>query len=132
MLMTITRHVWQVILAALALSATGRASADWLATDPGTPISVQLNMDGTLVIRPVGGSWTHPVCANTAAAVIGDGDLLGGRPLAEARRNQRAGLVHEWLFAAATSGSLVNLFADPEICDSLGRPVVRNIRVQAP
>ena len=130
--MTIGKHVWQVILAALALSATGMASADWLATDPGTPISVQLNMDNTLVIRPVGGSWTHPVCANTGAAVIGDGNLLDGRPLAEQSRNVRLGLVREWLLAAATSGSLVNLFADPEICDSLGRPVIRNIRVQAP
>lgn len=130
--MNTNRRVWKVILAALALSATEMASADWLATDPGTPISVQLNMDNTLVIRPVGGSWTHPVCANTEAAVIGDGDLLGGRPVAQENRNYRLGLVYEWLLAAATSGSLVNLFADPEICDSRGRPVVRNIRIQGP
>ncbi len=37
---------WRLCLAVLALSATGAAKADWLAADPGTPISLQMNTNG--------------------------------------------------------------------------------------
>jgi hypothetical protein len=46
----------RVTLAALALIAAGVAKADWLAADPGTPISLQINVDGVLVAAAANGS----------------------------------------------------------------------------
>ena len=59
---------WRVFIAALALSVTGVTKADWLAEDPGTPISLVLTKSGTLVVRPLGGTWSHPLCEDVKAA----------------------------------------------------------------
>jgi hypothetical protein len=114
----------QGLLAVLVLSVAGTASADWLAADPGTKISLQVNVDGALVVRPLGGAWTHPVCGDVTAAEFRDlyphypGGYHGG--------------IREMLIAAAATGSLVNVFAESDQCDAHGHPIVRNIRVQGP
>jgi hypothetical protein len=108
------------LLAAIALSVAGTASADWLAVDPGTPISLQVNTNGALVVRPLGGAWTHPVCPDVTAAEL------------KANTINSYQLVREILIEAATSGSVVNIFAFADECDEHGHPIVRNIRVQGP
>ena len=117
--------VWQAVLTAAVLSAPGTANADWLAADPGTPISLQLNVNGTLVVRPVGGTWTHAVCPDATAAELTTYRIY--QHTAEFINRAR-----EILVAAAASGSIVNVFADAEVCDEHGHPVIRNLRVQGP
>ena len=114
---------WRVFLATLALSATGAAKADWLAADPGTPISLVLTKSGTLVVRPLGGTWSHPLCEDVTAAEF---------PYHYANNERPYALGTEMLIAAAANGSLVNLFAEPDECDDHGHPVIRNVRIQAP
>jgi hypothetical protein len=108
------------MLAATALLATGSASADWLAADPGTPISLQVNTNSALVVRPLGGAWTHPVCPDVTAAELHGNDISSSQ------------LLREILIKAATSGSVVNIFAFDDECDEHGHPIIRNIRVQGP
>src|SRR6188508_1759936 len=47
---------FRLYAACIGLVLAGTASADWLAVDPGTPISVQINSDGTAVVRPLVGT----------------------------------------------------------------------------
>ena len=115
---------WRVWLAIVTLSASGMAKADWLAADPGTPISLQMNTNWTLVVRPLGGTWTHPVCGDVSAAVFRN--PYPHYPLGY------YGVITEMLIAAAANGSLVNVFAEAEECDANGHPVIRNVRIQAP
>jgi len=107
----------QFILAALLLSAAGSANAVWLAADPGTIISVQLNRDGVVVVRPIGGTWSHPVCPDVTAA-----EVTGMKGSAAA----------DFLIAAVANGLLVNVNALADECDEHGHPIIRNVRVQAP
>ena len=46
---------WRLCLAVLALSATGAAKADWLAADPGTPISLTATRDGIIIFGHLAG-----------------------------------------------------------------------------
>src|SRR5262245_6699313 len=48
----------------------GTATASYLAPDPGTQISIQLNAHDVLVVRPVGGVWSHGLCPDVTAAVL--------------------------------------------------------------
>ena len=111
-------RVGSAILAAVALTAAGTASADWLAADPGTAISLQLNRNG-FVIRPIGGAWSHAVCGDVTAAEL-------------PRDLPNHSFAVDMLLAAAANGSLVNLFAEADACDEHGHPVVRNVRIQGP
>ena len=99
-----------------ALAFAGLAQADFLAADPGTPVSVQVNQNGSLVVRPVGGTWTHPLCSDVSGA------LLLARPYRP--------LLINALIAAAANGSIVNIEAEAESCSVHGYPLVRNIRIQ--
>ncbi len=111
-------------LVAIALSAAGAANADWLAADPGTKISLHAAINGQLVIRPVGGTWTHPVCSDPTSAELVFNLWRHGQG--------RDGLNRELLIQAALTGSTVSIFADPNICDEHGHPVVKIVRVQGP
>jgi hypothetical protein len=108
----------RAVLAAIALTVSASACADWLAADPGTPISLQLNRNGTLVIRPLSGTWSHPTCGDVTAAEY------------SAKSHAQHLLAMDMLIAAAANGSLVNVYAEPDTCDEHGHPVVYNIRVQ--
>jgi hypothetical protein len=108
------------MLAAVALSAAGSAGADWLAVDPGTPISLQVNTNSALVVRPLGGAWTHPVCPDVTAAELHGNNISSSQ------------LIRDILIEAATSGSVVNIFAFDDECDEHGHPIIRNVRVQGP
>ncbi len=116
-----TQYGWRVALTVIALSVAGIARADWLAADPGTKISLQLNSDHVLVFRPVGGTWTHPTCPDVTAVALNY--LTRSSQYAEFR---------EYLVEAAMHGSIVNIFAGTDECDERGRPIIRNIRVQGP
>ena len=50
--------------------AATTAGADYLAADPGTQVSIQLNSSDVIVVRPVGGDWTHSLCPDVTAAVL--------------------------------------------------------------
>jgi len=119
------KHTVTCLLAALVLSAVGSANADWLAADPGTPISLQVNKDGAFVVRPVGGAWTHAVCADVTAAEFSWDETYPVDP----RHDQ---FTIELLALAAANGSRVNLFAEPERCDEHGHPVFHIVRIQGP
>jgi hypothetical protein len=116
-------HAWGAFLAAPALLVATVAHADWLAADPGTPISLQINVNGDLVARPIGGAWSHPLCSDVTAA-----ELSSHRP----GYPQSIQRLTEMLIAAAASGSLVNVFAEADECDEHGHPVIRNLRIQGP
>jgi len=114
----------QALLAALTFLVAGNASAEWLAPDPGTKISLHVAIDGNLVIRPIGGTWTHGSCSDPTSAEhrFGLWKFGYGRDL----------LNKELLIQAALAGSVVNIFADPDLCDEHGHPFVKIVRVQGP
>lgn len=116
------------MLAGIALSVAGTASADWLAADPGTPINLQLNQDGALVVRPIGGTWSHAVCTDVSAAELPPPSAANRFPAPLSYRQ----LARELLIAAVSNGAVVNIFAEADVCDEHGHPIIRNIRVQAP
>jgi len=109
--------------AVLALATSGVARADWLAADPGTAISLQLNASGVYVVRPIGGTWSHLLCSDVTAAVLTEDN----QPLF--RKFDR---LVDMLVAAAATGSIVNIYAEPDQCHSNGFPLVRNVRIQGP
>ena len=106
-------------MAGSALSFAALAHADWLAADPGTPISLQVNVNGDFVVRPIGGTWSHPLCSDTSAAEL---DRFSGGPAYVHNR--------DLLIAAAAHGSIVNIFAYADECDEHGHPLIRIIRIQ--
>jgi hypothetical protein len=124
--MSEARFSWRAAAAALALSAPAIANGDWLAADPGTPINLQLNQDGALIVRPIGGGWAHPVCPDVTAAELPPPSANNRYPAPLSYRQ----LARDLLIAAATSGSVVNILAEADVCDEHGHPIIRNIRVQ--
>jgi len=121
-------HATQALLGIVALAAAGSASAEWLAADPGTPINLQLNQDGALVVRPIGGTWTHALCTDVTAAELPPPAANNRFPAPLSYRQ----LARDLLIAAVSNGSVVNIFAEADVCDEHGHPIIRNIRVQAP
>ena len=112
----------RAIVTALALSTGAPASADWLAVDPGTEIALQVNSNGALVVRPVGGIWSHPLCSDVSLAVL-------KRTVETA--NSYDAMVQTLSIAAAT-GSLVNVNAAPDTCHENGYPLIISVRIQSP
>jgi hypothetical protein len=101
---TRTQRAGRVAAATLALAAAGDACADWLAGDPGTPISVQINPNGGVVIRPLGATWSQALCSDVTAAVLREPPHI--LPHAGSRSYD---LLVDVLVTAAANGSLVNL-----------------------
>lgn len=104
----------------MAVSLTSNvAAADYLAADPGTQVSIQLNKGGALVVRPLGGTWSHPVCADLTAAVLSTSHLIS-------TDYQR---VYDLLLLAGTNGRLVNLRVSDTECHANGFPLIESLRV---
>ena len=108
--------------AVLSLLASSTASADWLAVEPGTKISLQINVNGTIVLRPIGGTWSHPLCSDVTGAVV----------LRNYWRSDKVDGLLQMLTAAATEGSFVNLNALEDRCFDNGFPIIRGVKIQAP
>jgi hypothetical protein len=99
-----------MIAALLAMVVTSEiAFADWLAAQPGTQVSVQVNKNGTIIVRPIGGTWSHPVCPDVSAAVLVQKQF---GPFLESAVLDRIYLL---LQTAAANGSTVNVFAHPDL-----------------
>jgi hypothetical protein len=111
--------------AALALAGVSDARADWLAVDPGTPVSVQINPSGGVVIEPIGGTWSHAVCSDVTAAV------LRATPK-HASADTNYDLLLDILITAAANGSLVNLNTLTDSCHAAGYPLVIAVKIQGP
>ena len=109
-------------IALLAFLASSTASADWLAADPGTKISLQINSNGTIILRPIGGTWSHSLCSDVTGAVV----VRQSFPYDKIESLLRI------LTAAATEGSLVNLNALPDTCYVNGFPMIIGVKIQAP
>ena len=110
-----------VCTAVLSLLASGTASADWLAFEPGTKISVQVNVGGTIVVRPIGGTWSHPLCSDVTGAVV----------LEMYWHSDKMDDLLQILTTAATAGSLVNFNALEDTCYANGFPIIRGLKIQA-
>ena len=111
-----------VCMAVLSLLASSTASADWLAVEPGTKISLQINVHGTIVVRPIGGIWSHPLCSDVTGAVVLELDW----------HSDKMDDLLQILTTAATAGSLVNFNALEDTCYSNGFPIIRGVKIQAP
>ena len=122
--MTNKAACFTLLLAGSLAAAT--AGADYLAPDPGTQISIQFNAGGVLVVRPVGGVWSHPLCPDVTAAVWAPDylprDRYGGL-------NPDIGPVSVWLVEAAMNGRSVNLRVSDTLCHPNGYPLIVSLRV---
>lgn len=124
--MTILKRIVQRTLFAVLLSIPllpSLANADWLAADPGTSISFQLNRNGLVLVRPVNGTWSHPVCTDVSAAVLVE-DHFG--PFLDSDVFER---LFDLLKLAAVNGSVVNVFANPDACHTQGFPLIQAARL---
>ncbi len=110
-----------VLLAMILMSEI--TVADWLAAQPGTQVSVQVNKNGTIIVRPVNGTWSHPVCPDVSAAVLVENQF---GPFLEPAVLDRIYLL---LQAAAANGSTVNVFAHPDLCHTQGFPLIQAARL---
>lgn len=102
-----------LLLASSLAAAT--AGADYLAPDPGTQISLQYNSNGAIVVRPVGGVWTHPLCPDVTAAVL--------------TPSYFGGTVWQLLIQAAMNGRSVNLRVSDTECHANGYPLIESLRI---
>src|SRR6185295_5657626 len=106
--------------------AAATATADYLAPDPGTQISIQLNSSNVIVVRPVGGVWTHSLCPDVTAAVLSRGHFTRpGHGLEE--RNLIYETVWELLVQAAMNGRSVNLQVSDTVCHGNGYPLIESL-----
>lgn len=99
------------------------ASADWLAAHPGTTVSLQVNRNGLVVIRPVNGTWSHPVCTDVSAAVLVENHF---GPFLDSEVFER---LFDVLKLAAANGSVINVFANPDTCHPQGFPLIQATRL---
>lgn len=117
---------FSLLLAGSLAAAT--AAGDFLAPDPGTQISIQLNSRDVIVVRPVGGVWTHSLCPDVTAAVLSRSHF--SRPshgLTETNLNYDT--VWELLVQAAMNGRSVNLQVSDTICHGNGYPLIESLRI---
>jgi hypothetical protein len=108
--------------------AAASARADYLAPDPGTQISIQLNSRNVIVVRPVGGVWSHGLCPDVTAAVLSRSHFT--RPshgLTES--NLIYDTVWELLVQAAMNGRSVNLQVSDTVCHGNGYPLIESLRI---
>ena len=112
-----------LLLAGSLAAATARA--DYLAPDPGTQVSIQLNSRDVIVVRPVGGVWTHSLCPDVTAAVLTASHF--GRDLPDTRLLFKT--VWELLVQAAINGRSVNLQVSDTVCHSNGYPLIESLRI---
>jgi hypothetical protein len=101
------------------------AGADYLAPDPGTRISIQYNFNGVIVVRPVGGVWTHPLCPDVRGAVLSRTHFR--RELGDT--NVEFDTVRELLVQAAMNGRSVNLLVSDTVCHPNGYPLIDSLRI---
>src|SRR5262245_687706 len=111
-------------LLAGSLSAA-TAAADYLAPDPGTQISIQYNSGDVIVVRPVGGVWSHPLCPDVTAAV------LSPRMYPPTDRNgyMDYSKVYDLLVNAALQGRTVNLRVSDTECHPNCYPLIVSLRI---
>ena len=110
-----------VLLSILCLPSF--AGADWLAADPGTSVSLQVNRNGLVLVRPVNGTWSHPLCADVSAAVLVE-DHFG--PFLDSEVFER---LYDLLKLAAANGSVINVYANPDTCHPQGFPLIQAARL---
>jgi len=114
------------LIAGLLGAAT--AEAAYLAPDPGTQVSIQLNAHDTIVVRPISGVWTPPVCPDVTAAVLTRAHFT--RPLhGLAATGLNFDTVWDLLVQAAMSGRSVNLRVSDTFCHDSGYPLIESLRV---
>jgi hypothetical protein len=116
----------RIALLLTASLAADTAMADFLAPDPGTQISIQYNFGGVLVVRPVGGVWTHPLCPDVTAAVFSPDFYPRGR---RGQFSPDFSPVYEMLVQAAMNGRSVNLRVSDTECHPNGYPLILSLRV---
>jgi hypothetical protein len=102
------------------------AGADYLAPDPGTQISIQYNIRNVIVVRPVGGAWSHPSCPDVTAAVLSEDHFP---PPPDRFSSSDFGAVHELLVQAALHGRSVNLRVSDTECHPNGYPLIVSLRI---
>ncbi len=126
---------WSTMVGLLATSMlwSSITQADFLAGDPGTMVSVQLNNSGFVLIRPEvgpfaresrGGPWTHPVCQDLSAAALVKtqfGENIVGPVIFEK--------LYDLFVQAANSGALVNINVDATRCHAQGFPLIRSAKI---
>ena len=118
----------RITLLLAGLLATATAAADYLAPDPGTQISIQLNSSNVIVVRPVGGVWTHSLCPDVTAAVLSRSHFnRPGHGLDE--RNLIYETVWDLPVQAALNGRSVNLQVSDTICHGNGYPLIESLRI---
>ena len=95
---------------------------------PGTQISVQLNAHDVLVVRPVGGVWSHGLCPDVTAAVLTSSHWT--------RQSHGFGLkgynyvtVWDLLMQAALQGRSVNLQVSDTVCHANGYPLIETVTI---
>src|SRR5262245_9318161 len=115
------------LLVACSLGA-GTASASYLAPDPGTQVSIQLNSHDVLVVRPVGGVWTHGLCPDVTAAVLTVSHWQ--RPShGFGVKGYNYSTVWQLLVQAAMQGRSVNLQVSDTVCHANGYPLIETVTI---
>ena len=115
-----------LLFAGLVMAAT--AEADYLAPDPGSQISIQVNFNDAIVVRPVGGVWSHPLCPDVTAAVLSRHYFaITSRTHAEGGLGYET--VRDLLVQAAMNGRSVNLRVNDAICHGHGYPLIESLRI---
>lgn len=114
---------WSALWAASALMFAGPAHAVWLAVDPGTQVSLQVTTYGLVLVRPVGGTWSHAVCADVTAAAL---EPIRFTP----HRSVKYEELYELLLTAVANGNVVNLNVLPDTCHEKGYPLITSVTVQ--
>ncbi len=114
---------WMTLLAVSALVFAGRAHAVWLAVDPGTQISLQVTTNGLVLIRPIGGVWSHSICSDVTAAAL---QRIQFAPHKQVKYDE----LYEILLTAVANGNVVNLNVLPETCHENGYPLITSVTIQ--
>jgi hypothetical protein len=122
-----TKIACVVFLVASSLGG-GTAAASYLAPDPGTQVSIQLNSHDVLVVRPVGGVWTLGLCPNVTAGVLTTSHWA--RPShGFGDKGYNYATVWDLLVQAALHGRSVNLQVSDTVCHANGYPLIETVTI---
>lgn len=119
-----TSKVARIVFLLAASLAAATAMADYLAADPGTHISIHFNSSNVIVVRPVDGVWSHPLCPDVTAAVLSAAFFVQ-----DLKKPENFEPVRDWLMQAALNARSVNLEVSDTECAKNGYPLILSLRI---